>query len=305
MLSKSRQPRYRVWLLVVVLGALAVLLIGTTMTSRAYVTKITETTLDDFSSGEFHRTGMLDISEEGIDSIQLIPIGLVGTWVQDAQSLPISLTEHSAVAAGGHVIVMGGTDENLDSRNEVYVSRIGAGGALEPWVEQTNALPVALSGAAAVVSPTSDTESWIYVIGGVSGGGAALDTIYYTTFHHDTGVVDPWLTSSNPLSLPTYYLGATVHNGYIYVVGGYQEELPILGPTAEVYYAQIQANGDLGPWQQGPSLPGARYNTLVVAYGAGNVNTLYVMGGRSDPVAGNNDVFFADINPTDGSLTSW
>jgi len=303
--SNLSSPKLRAMALFVAFGALVILLLATVMTTQAYVTKITETTLDHFVSGEFRRTGLLDIPAQEIDSVQLIPIGLVGTWYEDAQSLPIALTEHSAVGVGGHLIVMGGSNDISPAYDTVYVSSIGDGGALNPWVEQTsNPLPVPLSGAAAVVVPVDVDESLIYVIGGIDGF-SALDSVYYTTFHHNTGTIDPWTANPNPLPEPTYYLAAAIHRDYVYVVGGKRDVVFPFSPyTADVFYAQVQPDGSLGAWQTAESLPDGRANLLVVAY-EGATDTLHAIGGRAGATDGNQDDFFADINSSDGSLTPW
>ena len=131
-----RLPK-RALALLLAFGALVLLLVGTAATTQAFVAKTGHTTLDDFAAGEFHRTALLDLPLEGIDSVQLVPVGLFGTWKQDAQQLPVPVTELSVVAGGGNIVVMGGSDTTFMPRDEVYVSRIGSGGPLSPWVEQT------------------------------------------------------------------------------------------------------------------------------------------------------------------------
>jgi len=301
---KPQQSRHRMLALVVVLGALAVLLIGTAITGRAYVTKTTQTTLDDFASGEFHKTGLLDIPERNIDSVQLIPIGLVGEWFPATHSLPIPLTELAAVAVEGHLVVIGGLDQNHARRSEVYISTLGDDGSPGPWVEQTaHPYPFAMSGAAAVAYPKDDQSAWVYVLGGSSGSGARSE-IYRTTLTYTSGTIGSW-TAMTPLSVPVYYHQALVFSRTIYVVGGYNPVFPYWGSLSEVFYAEIQADGSLGPWQDAENLPQGLRSLVAVGYNGTDAQTLYAIGGREEQT---NDttykVFFADVNP-DGSLTPW
>jgi len=123
---------------------LVILLIGMVTTTHAFVTKVGEDTLEDFASGEFYRTSLLEIPPD-IDSVQLVPIGLSGQWGMEAHSLPVALTELAAVAgrsadaSKGHIVVMGGFDRNHVYHNKVYVSAINIDGSLGGWIEQTAA----------------------------------------------------------------------------------------------------------------------------------------------------------------------
>jgi len=302
--------------------ALVILLIGMVTTSHAFVTTIGEDTLEDFASGEFYRTSLLEIPPD-VDSIQLVPIGLSGEWGMEPHSLPIALTELAAVAgrsadaSKGHVMVMGGFDRDHHYHDEVYVSAINDDGSLNGWIEQTSApLPQALAAAAAAIYPRDANSSWVYLLGGTAGGDA-LDTVYYTVLNHATGTISPWTTEPDPMYLPLYYHAVAAHNGYLYVVGGYWVEAG-WAPEAvgTVYYAKIEANGSLGPWIEAESLPTLSGETeetpisshLLVSYGEGDVNTLYAVGGwdrTGGPANSSFQVFFADINPADGSLSPW
>ena len=82
-----RQTNRRLLALILAFGALVVLLISTALTSQAFVTKIGHSSLDDFAGGKFSKTGLLDIPEQEIESVHLLPIGLVGDWVA-GRSLP-------------------------------------------------------------------------------------------------------------------------------------------------------------------------------------------------------------------------
>ncbi len=294
--------------LILAFGALVLLLVGTAATTQAFVAKKGHTTLDDFAAGEFHRTALLDLPFEGIDSVQLVPVGLFGTWTADAQTLPIPVTEGSVVAGGGKIVVMGGFDTDFNTRSEVYVSNIGSGGPLSPWVEQTQApLPQPLSAAAAAISPGAPGESYIYLLGGI-GSGDSLGTVYHSTLNHSTGQLTSWTVVGSPLPTPAHYLAAVAHQGYLYVLGGYSVVSPFFPYTLDtVYYAEILGDGSLGSWTAAPDLPEPLSSHVVLGYSEGITNTLYALGGGARPGLPFNasfHVYFADVNP-DGSLSPW
>ncbi len=293
------RSRCRGLALALVFGAVA--LIATTITAHAFVAKMTETTLDDFASGTFHKTGLLDIPPD-IDSVQLLPVGLTGEW-GPGRSLPVALVDLFGIATGGYLVVMGGQDASFHYRDEVYVSAIGAQGALGPWTVQAHPLPQAMAAAAAAVYPKDEDESYIYVLGGIATGNS-FNSVFYTTFNHETGTIGPWTTSPNVLPSPAHYLAAAALNGYLYTVGGYSLDPPFAGALYEVYYAQIQPDGSPGAWQNAPLLPEPLASHLVVAFEEENARTLYVVGGSNLKGTDSFHVYFADA-AGNGSLSAW
>jgi uncharacterized repeat protein (TIGR01451 family) len=294
--------------LVVAVGALLLLMMVTTLTAQAYVTKMGHDTLEDFVDGEFHRTGLLDIPKEGIQSVQLIPAGLFGDW-KPGRSLPMALTELSAVAAGGQVVVMGGNAGTSNWRSEVYISTIGADGTLGNWRTQTaHPLPHAVAGAAAAVQPKDQNSSWIYLLGGTGklpgeSFPRVFADVYVTTLDHNSGTIGPWI-STEPLSTPVKYAGAAAINGYLYLVGGNNPLYPYYGAIENVYFARIKDDGTLEAWHETASLPEELDELLVVGYSEAGVNSLYALGGQENPIASSNDVYYANVN-ADGSLSPW
>jgi uncharacterized repeat protein (TIGR01451 family) len=304
--SDRAQSRRRALALVLAIAALMLLMMATALTAQAYVTKVGHDTLEDFVEGEFHRTGLLDIPKDGIQSVQLIPAGLFGDW-KPGRSLPRPLTELAAVAAGGQVVVMGGNAGTSNWRTEVYISTIGADGTLGNWREQTtHPLPHALAGAAAAVQPKDEHSSWIYLLGGTSGS-LAYGEVYRTTLDHNTGTIGPWI-STEPFTYAVTYLGAVALNNYLYAIGGHAW-LPWGAESTElVYFASIQADGSLGNWHEAEALPEELEKLLVVGYSEGVTSTLYAIGGQKkligNPTTSSNNVYYANVNP-DGSLSPW
>ena len=83
------------------------------VTAHAYVVKRIETTLDDFYTGTFFYTGLLDIPTEGIDSVQLLPIGLTGDWQTSVHQLPQGLADLAAVRSEEWIYTIGGIIERI------------------------------------------------------------------------------------------------------------------------------------------------------------------------------------------------
>jgi len=104
-----------------------------------------------------------------------------------------------------------------------------------------------------------------------------------------------WLPGT-PLPVATNGPGVTICNGYIYSVGGGVEGA---GSVATVYYAPINPDGSIGPWQQTTSYPRTTEYQPVVCYNG----RIYVISGHHTGWY-HRDVYYAQPNP-DGSISQW
>ncbi|MCL7453455.1 MAG: hypothetical protein M8467_10460 [Anaerolineae bacterium] len=282
-----------------VLGLLGVCIVS--VAAHAYVVRRIETTLDDFYTGTFLYTGLLDIPGEGIDSVQLMPIGLTGNWQLSANQLPQALVDLAAVGGNDRIYVIGGTNESTYTTQQVYSAQMNPEGDTSPWRAESP-LPVPLAGAAAVFRAGSSDTSALYVIGGYDDDFSSLDTIYHAAVQNDTGEVGTWTELGQTLPVPLHYVSAVQHEGSIYIIGGYSSQST---PEARntVYYASINQDGSLGAFSQTEALPQALFNSQAVVYHGESADTLYVIGGWNGQTA-SIQVYFADFLEG-GELTGW
>ena len=116
------------------------------------------------------------------------------------------------------------------------------------------------------------------------------------------GLASQWNTNT---SLPDGYSNhALVYaSGFLYQTGG-ESNTNGESDGTNVFYAQVRANGSIGAWNRGTSLPEAIFNHASVAAN----NLVYVIGGFHYTLASGDIVsamtYYANINP-DGSLGSW
>lgn len=160
-----------------------------------------------------------------------------------------------------------------------------ANGDVGAW--QTTTLPATVYGHTMVTY-----NNYVYVMGGNTAG--PTTTVRYAALNAD-GSVSSW---QNGTALPTAAMSATatLYNGYVYVMGGD----PSGGAALDnVYYSKLNADGSLGAWQTGPSLPAAlRFPDAISHNGY-----IYVLGG--DIVSGSSSaVYYAPLN-ANGSIGSW
>lgn len=134
-------------------------------------------------------------------------------------------------------------------------------------------------------------NNYLYVIGGHNGSGY-VDNVQYAPINAD-GSIGSW-TSTTSLTTARGSHTSVVHNGYLYVIGGYSSSC-----MSTVQYAPINADGTVGSWTATTSFTGARYcHTSVVQDGY-----LYVIGGY-DCSSNRSDVQSALIG-AGGTVGSW
>lgn len=148
-------------------------------------------------------------------------------------------------------------------------------------------LPGTLGGAAVFV-----TKNRIYVYGGYNG--STYLGIGYTAAINNDGTLGAWSAAA---TLPSVYCYSTavVTKNKVYLIGGY-----LNGSTATnaIFVADINADGTIGTWGNGPNLPA----TVSYSHAFINVNKLYVVGGyNGSPL---NTLYSAEIKD-DGSLANW
>ena len=200
-----------------------------------------------------------------VSTVYTAPInadGTLGTWTTGT-SLPVALSSSQAVVTKNRVYLLGGNNDG-SLVSTVYTAPINADGTLGTWTTGTS-LPVALSSSQAVV-----TKNRVYLLGG--NNGIVYTTAVYTAPINTDGTLGTWTTGT---SLPGALVGsqAIVTKNRVYLTGGENNG----GVISTVYTASINADGTLGTWTTGTSLPGAMVGSQAVV----TQNRVYLLGGRT------------------------
>jgi hypothetical protein len=151
----------------------------------------------------------------------------------------------SLIVAGGSP-TFGGTPNG-----SVYISTIDTStGNLGAWSSQT-AFPANVQNQVMVAY-----NGYVYVIGGWSApAGSTYNTAYYAQVQN--AQISSWNTTT-PFPTPISLAYASVIGGRLIVAGGSTSSANTF--TTATYYAEINADGALGPWIPGPTLPVATEN---------------------------------------------
>ena len=186
-------------------------------------------------------------------------------WITGT-SLPGPLATSQAIVTKNRVYLLGG-DNVSDYVSTVYTAPINADGTLGTWTTGTP-LPGKLSYAQSVV-----TKNRVYLMGGFNGS-AWLSTVYTAPINTD-GTLGGWTTGPS-LPGPLGNSQAIVTNGRVYLLGGW------VTPTAvsTVYTAPVNADGTLGAWTTGTSLPGTLSNSQAIVTNG----RVYLLGWFTDVV---------------------
>jgi hypothetical protein len=214
--------------------------------------------------------------------------GSLGVW-STTSALPSGRLYHSCFAYNGFVYCVGGFDSNGDSLNQVLYAPVRADGTLGAWTPTTS-LP-----GGRLYHSTVVTGGFAYVIGGVpdDGGDPYGDSLVAPL--NDDGTVGAW-TSTSGLEADRRWQSATVMDGYVYAVGGYNS----LGAMSGVDAAPVNPDGTLGAWSPVDSLSSGRlFATAIAANGR-----LYALGGFDDSFGLPSEVVTSAIDAGGGQTLS-
>ncbi len=216
--------------------------------------------------------------------------GNLGTW-QTTTSLPVATAGHAATAWNGYLYMLGsGTGTSTVVR---YAQINPNDGTIGTW-QTTTSFGTARSKAAVHVN-----AGYLYIYG----GGSSVEYAKLQsdgTVASDAGCGNAWCSGPN-LPAARYFLASAVSNGYLYAIGGEDSGGTTYYNT--VYFAPLGADGSVGGWQTGSTLP----NTIARTTGAVYNGNLYTIAGRVNGSRAATSYYAAINNGGSGtsSATTW
>ena len=197
--------------------------------------------------------------------------GTVGTWASTT-SLPTGLRQFQPVVANGYIYVIGGRDNSNATVATSYYAKINSDGTLGSW----NTTTALTSGTVArFAHGTVAYNGYMYVMGGYNSAISAQGSVYYNKINADGTLGTTWTATTSFSTGLAGINGATIANGYAYVVGGYDGT----AGTDYVRRAKVNNDGTMSSWT----------NQTGVVPGGGDENwQTYVANGYLYIVGGDN-----------------
>jgi Kelch motif len=154
-------------------------------------------------------------------------------------------------------------------------------------------------------------NGYLYVMGGVDGSGNRESTVLIAKLgangepqlwhptDTDKNNWEYWYTDTGLNGATARsYLSAAAYNNRMYILGG--QTNASAGGTTTCEYADIKPNGTLATWSTCNAISSARHGHTMHIYN----DVVYIVGGNSSGTL-QNSVYYAKIDPTDGSLETW
>lgn len=211
--------------------------------------------------------------------------GTLGTWTTGT-ALPGALAQSQAILTKNRVYLLGGHN-GTSIIPTVYTAPINSDGTLGVWTTGTS-LPGVLANSQAII-----TKNRVYLLGGSNSGGHVA-TIY-TAFINSDGTLNTWV-SNGVLPSVLVYSQAIVTKNRVYLLGGYNGSGVYV---STVCTAPINADGTLGTWTTGTSIPGP----LAVSQAIVTSNHIYLLGGNNSSITSN--IYSVAISGGENDYTSY
>lgn len=277
------------------IGLTVAALLLVTSSVQADLISVIHTTLEDFNAGILYHTGLTNVDG---GEVQLLVVGLAGEWITDTNNTGLpALYGHTAVYTNNHILVIGGRNEALQARNEVYYTTISPDDHdLANW-QTTTPLPAADYPHGIYWHASAVLNDYVYVMGGYNSADTNQDTVAFAQINPD-GTLGNWSTTA-PLPVALRILRAEVVNGRIYVVAGRDSSST---PRNDIYYAQPNPDtGAIAGWNQTTApLPNATWGHMLAVH----EDHLYVLGGTHIDLFISPLVSFT-VPIANGDITSW
>ncbi len=208
----------------------------------------------------------------------------IGPWTATS-NLPYDVASHVSQVTNNKISIIGGATSS--DRDDVSSAEINTDGSLTPWQITTTPLPNTLFWHA-----IAKHNSNVYILGGaIHPPTTSVDTVYKGAVIN--GEIASW-TSLIPLP-KTLSLGQAVVSGkYLYYAGGFEEGSPRIN-NINLFKADINPDGTIGPWTLTTNLPFFLNGFGMIETG----NKIVIIGGKNS-----DEVYQADILAK-GELGPW
>ncbi len=273
--------------------------------TKVYTTSNLDFKLPFGGSLTINSNNTLTTAVEGTDIEYSLETAFNGVKLE-GRNFPINIEGHRAVFNNGYIYVVGGmtvypTSGDATFNTTIYYAESNTNGELI-----SNFLPLSVS----LPEPCWQGQvfvnnNYLYVLGGgtvysTSSTGVNTYTVTNNIYRFTISTTDgtlSGLTNVGQLPLALAGFGLAVYDNYVYIVGGFQDNL--INPISTIYSAPIESDGTLLNWTNAGSLPIANnYNSAIIRYN--NISKtayIYIVGGGYETTSqANYGVYWASVS---------
>lgn len=206
-----------------------------------------------------------------VQSLSMNEDGTTGAWREEKPLSGEGRFHITATRVGRWLFALGGRTITGKAMPEVWSAHIEDDGTLSDW-----------STARPFPAPRTHHASFavgdrLYALGGFDATTFTSEPVHYrdllvATVDQTTGALGEWQSQALPWDISTH--SATYANGYVYVVGGFDNQLNLL---ANVRRAKVSDDGTIGAFEELPGVPVPRAHVHHTPIHAGR---LYSVGGN-------------------------
>ncbi len=189
--------------------------------------------------------------------------GTLGSWTSASNNMASTACRFGWTGYNGYLYAVGGATGTVASycgnssstmTNTLQYAPILANGDVGAWTTSANTFTNARKDPGFAIYNGN-----AYMSSGTTDGITTYRDTQIAKIKSD-GSIGSWRTTSEEIPSPgKYRFGYQAYNGYLYMSGGTNNMTGTL-------YAQIYANGDIGPWQTSPTMSTGRYGHGFVLY---------------------------------------
>lgn len=183
-------------------------------------------------------------------------------------NLPFTASSHQCAPVQNKVFLAGGFQNGVASA-AIHCAVIDANGDFSPWMNSIT-YPAIVDFPYAITNHVMTVINRRgYLIGGLIDGTTATNNIWYNEFDDDDAMT-VW-KAAPPFPETVYNASLIVTNECLYVIGGVMNG----GYSNRIYFASIRADGSLGTWSAGGTLPTTMSASRTLVTGG----KIYILGG--------------------------
>ena len=191
------------------------------------------------------------------------------------------------IAKDNKLYLLGGNNNKFEKISDFISIELSENGLLS-GSKVKDFIPVPISS-----TQVKTYKNKVYTLGGLTNCGTPISDVYIFNINSDNRIEN--IIEGPSLPIPIGMSKCLIHKDKIYLLGGNSNN----GPISKVFISNLDKDGSLGPWKEGPELPYEMRNIEALIYN----NKLYII--KADTIEQSiRNIYISSINKN-GELGPW